>query len=1000
MQTTLCDRAEDFLRHSPDENNPVDIGRKEQIEPRYSGSIIHIIVIKLIDTRENAKALVIEQDGTEVRLNSAYRPLSEAKSWAEQYAKKSGPFLMLGLGNGLFVREMLRVIGSGAGIIILEPKREVLEFCRANCGIDDILSDVRVSVVTAEEGMFAFKELLGSAVNYFNFETKTVCRHPGYEKLYPEYDKAFFDTILANDEEIIVNRNTLMHFSEKSARNTIRNLKIAPEVLLTSELQNVIDRELPVIIVSAGPSLDKNIGELRRAKGHSLIICVDTAIKYMMQQDIMPDATIVIEPEKPAMHYSDPRTDAIPLICDIEANPEIVLKNRAPKILFNCRDFMARLMAKAGRSSVDRASGGSVATAAYAFAYQLGFKKIVLVGQDLAYAGEATHAGGVESAGINNEIGTACVDDVFGGKVRTRGDWIQYLKWFEKAIEVIRANNEDIEVIDATEGGALIHGSKVMTLKEVVDRYCTGNYDFESSLKGIGSQHFTGGNDSKSSLKGIGSQHFTSGNDSKSSQKDASVVLNSEKIIEVINDCPAALRRIARNSEKALRLCKNAIGMLGSANNGSIDSTTVSLLKEIEKYKSLCEEETVYGLLNNYAVAKIAEKLKEISGGQAACGEAGTKLLYLKKLEPAFEVMGAACDELREEFEKITPFGEEGSEDARRDSDKSPLVTVIVPVHNGGEFLVNCLSNIVNQTLSEIEIICVDDASTDSSPKVLAEFERQYPDKVKVLTNKESRGPGGARNAAIEIAKGEYIGFVDCDDQIDVTMYEKLYHAAKEKDADVVDCGFIGSVEKKPHLTTPAALCGKLDREKRLELCAGRIGYIWSKIFRRSIFIDNNIRMLEKIPSQDTIMLYYFFCYVNSVERCNEVLYVYRERPDSFSKRRNLDYMINMWKAGAAEAKRMMLAAPDGEYCLPALEFKLYDFYARMLDLYMMDPNENEVSKLRDMRDFMKDYKTAGDNRFIKNNMDKDILRLAKLNDADPMKLMFEKKKSASKASR
>ena len=106
-------------------------------------------------------------------------------------------------------------------------------------------------------------------------------------------------------------------------------------------------------------------------------------------------------------------------------------------------------------------------------------------------------------------------------------------------------------------------------------------------------------------------------------------------------------------------------------------------------------------------------------------------------------------------------------------------VSVIVPVYNAEKTLTDCLGNLVHQTLEDIELILVNDASTDGSLEILLSCERQFPDKVLLINSSENLGAGGARNLALDMAQGEYVGFVDADDMVDSHMYEKLYTAAK-----------------------------------------------------------------------------------------------------------------------------------------------------------------------------------------------------------------------------
>ena len=114
-----------------------------------------------------------------------------------------------------------------------------------------------------------------------------------------------------------------------------------------------------------------------------------------------------------------------------------------------------------------------------------------------------------------------------------------------------------------------------------------------------------------------------------------------------------------------------------------------------------------------------------------------------------------------------------------------PKLSVVIPVYNTEKYLRKCLDSVCNQTLQDIEIICVNDASTDNSLEILKEY-ASSDNRIKVINFPQNKGAAVARNTAIHEAKGEYIGFVDSDDYIDLDFYEKLYEKALEGGADIV----------------------------------------------------------------------------------------------------------------------------------------------------------------------------------------------------------------------
>ena len=119
-------------------------------------------------------------------------------------------------------------------------------------------------------------------------------------------------------------------------------------------------------------------------------------------------------------------------------------------------------------------------------------------------------------------------------------------------------------------------------------------------------------------------------------------------------------------------------------------------------------------------------------------------------------------------------------------------LSIIVPVYNmtADGKLTFCLDSLINQTITDYEIIAVDDASTDHSLQVLREYEKRYPHLIRVLAHEVNKRQGGAKNTGLRAAKGEWIGFVDSDDWVSPDCYEKLLGKAEETGADMVGCDY------------------------------------------------------------------------------------------------------------------------------------------------------------------------------------------------------------------
>lgn len=117
-------------------------------------------------------------------------------------------------------------------------------------------------------------------------------------------------------------------------------------------------------------------------------------------------------------------------------------------------------------------------------------------------------------------------------------------------------------------------------------------------------------------------------------------------------------------------------------------------------------------------------------------------------------------------------------------------VSVIIPVYNTENYIRECLDSLLKQTLEEIEVIAVDDGSTDHTWDILQEYAEKYPEKIRAF-HKENGGQASARNLALNHVRGEYLGFVDSDDWVDNDMYEVMYQKAQEESADIVICDMV-----------------------------------------------------------------------------------------------------------------------------------------------------------------------------------------------------------------
>lgn len=208
-------------------------------------------------------------------------------------------------------------------------------------------------------------------------------------------------------------------------------------------------------------------------------------------------------------------------------------------------------------------------------------------------------------------------------------------------------------------------------------------------------------------------------------------------------------------------------------------------------------------------------------------------------------------------------------------------VSVIVPVYNVEKYLPKCLDTLVNQTLQDIEIIVVNDGATDNSAAVIDSFVYKYPQIISLT--KPNGGLSDARNYGIPYATGEYIGFVDSDDYVDIDMYEKLYAKAKEEDSDVVECD-LHHVFPDGTIDTEV---GERIQDKKKMLMMGR-SVVWNKIYRREWLMKTNILFPKGCIYEDVEFFVKLVPHIRTYSYVDAASIYYVQRGDSINNKQTL----------------------------------------------------------------------------------------------------------------
>lgn len=222
------------------------------------------------------------------------------------------------------------------------------------------------------------------------------------------------------------------------------------------------------------------------------------------------------------------------------------------------------------------------------------------------------------------------------------------------------------------------------------------------------------------------------------------------------------------------------------------------------------------------------------------------------------------------------------------------LVSIIVPIYNIEKYIEKCINSIINQTYTNIEIILINDGSTDGCKSICEEYEKK--DNRIVLINKINEGLSVARNTGLEKAKGEYVAFIDGDDFVDEKYIETLYNNLQKNNADISACGFymyhndknfsrFEKIEKdKIEVLNPEKALDKIMNYK-----SAFKQNVWNKLYKKEIFTKNNIKFYKDKIYEDVGISYELISNSNIIVYDTTCLYYYVQREKSITKRLKFD---------------------------------------------------------------------------------------------------------------
>lgn len=427
-------------------------------------------IIEISSGLKTLKVTVKEYEETKsFYMHSKFDPVKEATRFAkEQFDPNSSECLLYGFGLGYHIFEIAKLLQSHNRIYIIENNLSVFQRAVEETDLEKIISDPRIQLIISKDiGYLSkrIKEILNEGVDFII--------HPASLKAIPQ-ENEYFKFVMENWN---LKKSLTQDYKDWIQENTKENLSLnSPNI---GVFFNKF-KDIPIVIVSTGPSLDKNIDFLSKVKNKALIISAGSALRPLMNRNVVSDFFVVIDPQVETYNQIKGYEDiGIPLIYLAAASPFTVSKYNGPKFIA-CNDSGLLKNGESMEHLVD--PGGSVATTALDIAIKMGGNPIILVGQDLAFVNGKNHAENGTHLDINSPDlkNMRKVVGQNGEVLNTSLGFLSFKYWIENRIE-----KEKTTFINATEGGAYINGMKHIKLKDVISDYLSESFNFEEKIKAI-----------------------------------------------------------------------------------------------------------------------------------------------------------------------------------------------------------------------------------------------------------------------------------------------------------------------------------------------------------------------------------------------------------------------------------------------------------------------------------------------------------------------------------
>lgn len=446
-------------------------------------------IISEVVSVEDRNVLAIIKNEEYVQLDSLYDSSLPVKSLIDGLVVDmalDAKLMMFGLGNGMYARYFLESTSEDHHIYVLEPSIDIFYSVIEAFDLTDLFKNKRFHIeVLNEANETSYRTYFNKLFVYTDIYTIKHTVYTNYQILFPEQVNCWVEQLQYTLSLMGSERKLYEDFGKTFV---INNYASFPYVIKSKSLRKLaanMPNDVPAILVSAGPSLSKNVKELKKAKGKALIMAVEAAVNPLIKNGIVPDIMVSVDPTKGAEYISEKGASEIPLVSGMNCCEGLTTAHTGEKIyVSDLNPFVENFFIRTCGMLPQLGTGGSVSNSAFHLAHLLGCKRIILVGQDLAYTGEKSHAeGSVRGKETMDQLIDIEKDiDIFGNPILTSRMFIWFKTWFEDYI----VKHGDIRVINATEGGIMIKGTEVMTLNDAIYSECNKEFDFSKIIEKTG----------------------------------------------------------------------------------------------------------------------------------------------------------------------------------------------------------------------------------------------------------------------------------------------------------------------------------------------------------------------------------------------------------------------------------------------------------------------------------------------------------------------------------